>query len=174
MEYIQNLSKLDEIYKLLLKKDYIKLKEYPTESINQVLSMRNLDYIKIDEVIKRDKQSIFRNMILKSFNYQCPISLNHQNICEACHILPYSNCKNDIEKYDVYNGILLDRNYHKLFDDNYFYISEIDCKIKINHNIPNEILEKYNLEDIEDKYIRELDNINSKIYLDKRNKIYNN
>ena len=39
---------------------------------------------------------------------------------DAAHIQPYSKCINQIEKYDINNGILMCRNHHRLFDAGYF------------------------------------------------------
>jgi predicted restriction endonuclease len=43
-------------------------------------------------------------------------------MCEACHIKPFYLSNND-EKYDIYNGLLMDASFHKLFDT---YIISID------------------------------------------------
>ena len=70
-------------------------------------------------------------------------------------------------KYDSKNGILLCANLHIAFDNNYFYIDEIDCTIKML--VDEKLYESLNILNIEGKYIKELDNNESKKYLKMRN-----
>lgn len=46
----------------------------------------------------------------------CLITKDDENICEVCHIVPYS----EIKSFDISNGLLLNRCFHKLFD-NYLF-----------------------------------------------------
>lgn len=52
---------------------------------------------------------------------------------EACHIIPYSECNEDKDKlkFDINNGIILDRNTHKLFDDYKLSINPQTKKVEI-------------------------------------------
>ena len=115
-------------------------------------------------------QRIYREKLIERFE-RCPISNTHYKLCEACHILPYSESKKK-EKFDVNNGILLSSTIHKAFDRKYFTIDENTCKIKIlEENIKKDNLDKNDIIDLidENKYIKNLDNKNCKYYLKKRN-----
>lgn len=168
---------LDKIYKLLKDKKYDEVKNnYKREDIDCVLRLRNfemnIEEIKFELKKCRDKQSIFREKLIKKFK-KCPITNNHYDFCEAAHIIPYSDCKNE-EKYDINNGILLSAELHKSFDKYYFTIDENTCKIKLNYNLieTNNLpdFDKNKLLNIENLYIKELDNNKTKYYL----KIHNN
>lgn len=84
----------------------------------------------IDELkelkIKRSKQELFRNNLVKKYG-MCIITGDDAEICEACHIIPYSE-SDDNNKYDISNGLLLSASIHKLFDNynmsinNYGYV----------------------------------------------------
>ena len=166
-----SLKTLDEIYNLLLNKDYYKVENnYEKEDIDCVLRLRNFndnrDIINLELKKCRDKQQIFRNSLINKYN-KCPISNLSHNICQAAHIVPYSK-SNNIEKFDIYNGILLSSNLHIAFDKYYFTIDENTCKTIINYNLINyynETIESLGLKDIENIYIKELDNEKSKYYL---------
>lgn len=116
-------------------------------------------------------QKIYRDNLIKKYN-RCPITNTHYKLCEACHILPYSNSKKK-EKFDVNNGILLSSTLHKAFDRNYFTIDEKTCKTKIiEKNIIKDDIDKDEIKKLikENKYIKEVDNKKSKYYLKNRNK----
>ncbi len=69
-------------------------------------------------------QTNFRNDLI-SFYQTCIISGDDSDICQACHILPYSKTKINC----VDNGLLLNYNFHHLFDS--FLIS---FKYKSNYD----------------------------------------
>lgn len=116
-------------------------------------------------------QRIYRENLINKFS-KCPISKTHFKLCEACHILPYSNAKKK-EKFNVNNGILLSSTLHKAFDRNYFTIDEKTCKTKIIiDNITKDEINEQEIKKLikENKYIKELDNKESKYFLKMRNK----
>ena len=161
---LDDIIKMENIYKYIINRDYKKLKEYPEDLILSVKLLRNLDFEedkKIDSIV-RDKQSSFRNNLLKRYNKRCALTGQLEKVCEACHILPYSECHDVLKKYDVNNGILLRRDLHSLYDKNLFLIDQNDCKIKINPITSLDDIQNYNLNDYKDKYIKELDNPKSK------------
>ena len=57
------------------------------------VKLLNLDFEedKIDSIV-RDKQSSFRNNLLKRYNKRCALTGQLEKVCEVCHILPYSEC----------------------------------------------------------------------------------
>ncbi len=65
----------------------------------------------------RTNQGFFREKLLKKFNYKCPLTgFENEAALIASHIKPWSKCKNQIEKLDQDNGILLNSLADKLFD----------------------------------------------------------
>jgi len=121
----------------------------------------------------RKGQRKFREKLIKKFDSKCALLGIDSKLCDAAHIFPYSECKNNKEKYDVNNGILLSATLHKAYDRNYFLIDENTCKIKILYdNLKKDNIDSIKdigLEGFEDHYIPELDNIKGKEFLKKRN-----
>lgn len=61
-------------------------------------------------------QRLFRQALLRVYNNKCALTgLTFTPLLEACHIMPWAQCK-DAERLDVRNGILLNSNHHRLFD----------------------------------------------------------
>lgn len=80
--------------------------------------------------VERDRQNEFRqNLILR--DKKCLITGDNENICEACHIVPYSETKS----FDISNGILLNRCFHKMFDDYLFSINPQNNTLVFSTNI---------------------------------------
>ena len=66
--------------------------------------------------VRGQAQRLFRQALLRVYDYKCALTnLTFQPVLEACHIMPWSQCK-DSERLDVRNGILLNCNHHRLFD----------------------------------------------------------
>lgn len=74
-------------------------------------------------------QSEYRNKLVERFKY-CLISNLHPNLCEACHIIPFSKCEN----FYIENGLLLNPILHKLFDSHQFSIDPKTLIVKVNRN----------------------------------------
>jgi hypothetical protein len=95
---------------------------------------------------KRLNQTEFRKYLIER-DKRCIITSSNSDICEACHIIPYSECGDDI-KFDINNGILLEAGLHKLFDMYLWSINpntkilEVNAKI-INNNSYN-LINVYN------------------------------
>jgi len=79
---------------------------------------------------QRLDQDSFRKELIKKYN-RCIISNSIDIECEACHIIPYSICKN----FDVDNGLLLSSDLHKTFDKYCWSINPKTLKVEINKNI---------------------------------------
>ena len=115
-------------------------------------------------------QKIYRKKLVQKYQ-KCAISNVHYKLCEACHILPYSQSKKK-DKFNSNNGILLSSTLHKAFDRNYFTIDEKTCKTKIiKKNLEKDNISEDEIRALikENKYIQELDNNKSKHFLKKRN-----
>ena len=169
-------ANLDKIYHLIKNNDFEKVKNnFCSEEIECVLRLRfkkekkNIKD-KIYSVVEvRPNQKTFRDKLIIKFNYSCAIRTNiDYEICQACHLVPYSECDNTFQKEDEFNGILLCNNLHVAFDKNFFTIDENTCTVKML--VPECYWKKYDIEGINGLYIPELDNIISKNYLFKRNK----
>lgn len=66
----------------------------------------------IQDQINRIGQEEFRSKLIQRYK-RCIVTQDCADICEACHIVPYSICKS----YDINNGLLLTASLHKLFDN---------------------------------------------------------
>ena len=125
----------------------------------------------------RQGQRTYRKKLIERFNI-CPLTGINYKLCEAAHILPYSECKKKKDKFSVNNGILLSATMHKAFDRNYFTIDDKTCKVKIlKKNMEKDEIKnpkEINLEDKDGVYIPELDNPESKNFIKERNKFYDN
>ena len=62
----------------------------------------------------RKDQNYFREELIKRYT-SCIITGSNYITCEACHIIPYSECLTE-DKYNINNGLLLRSDLHKLFD----------------------------------------------------------
>lgn len=168
---------LDKIYQLIKNKDYHLLSNYNDLEINTVIALRFDSSIKEAIYIEkntnnRDNSSIFRTNVAKMYNNRCKLTKMELPGCQACHIYPYANCKFDEDKKTNLNGILLSSTLHDIFDKNYFYIDEVSCCIIIKITEYDELNKLLN--QIKGKYIKELDNVNSKKYIKNRNQLYKN
>jgi len=129
---------------------------------------------KISNHIVRQYQNKFRRSIIQKYK-KCIITGKDNFICEACHIVPFSDC-NYTDKYNIYNGLLLSSELHILFDNYKMSIDE-NCKVvfskdilennnyKEYHNYHNKIidLDKKTMENINIHYTKFMQNL-CKIY----------
>ena len=166
--------KLDDIYTIIFNSEYDKLHKYDNDDINIVLKLRfnglEIDYNKYANKEIRTHCYKFRNTIINRYIH-CPLTCINSHLCEAAHILPYNKC-NEFEKYNEHNGILLCPNMHKAYDKHYFIIDDKTCRIKVLYdNISDST--NLGLESINNLYIKQLDNMESKLFLKKRNMLIN-
>jgi predicted restriction endonuclease len=62
-------------------------------------------------------QNIFREALLEYWNGSCPLSgITSPELLKASHMMPWSHCKSDAERLDVYNGLLLSALWDAAFD----------------------------------------------------------
>lgn len=88
----------------------------------------------IEEKKKRQYQSKFRKDLIKKYK-QCIISNDDEDLCEASHIIPFSE-SDHTQMYDINNGLLLSSTLHKMFDDYLLTINK-DGQIILSNNILN-------------------------------------
>lgn len=84
-------------------------------------------------------QQEYRNALIERYK-KCMITGDNIKMCEACHIVPYSICKN----YQVDNGLLLTSSLHKLFDDYQMTINANTHRVMISNVSEHTNYEKYN------------------------------
>ncbi len=109
----------EELLNLII---FIMIDRFGYDYQNQNDNIKNL-------VDSRTKQSKFREDIIKRDNI-CLITGDPNEICEACHIIPFSKSKS----YDINNGLLFNKCFHKLFDLYLFSINSNDC-VEFSKNI---------------------------------------
>lgn len=119
---------------------YAELEEcYFTEDIALAfLLIENKVFSQQDLVLKNQRisQNTFRKRIIER-DKKCIVSGANKSICEACHIIPYCD-SDDSHIYDVNNGLLLNRNIHKLFDEHLVTIDPDTCEFIVTPEILNE------------------------------------
>jgi hypothetical protein len=107
-----------------------------------------------EKEVRKDQHS-FRKELVKRYR-QCIITQTDEQICEACHIIPFAECT-DSDKYNTNNGLLLRSDLHKLFDSK---------KLKINPKtliieIADEILKNKKMKTYV-KYVGEIIKVHAK------------
>lgn len=81
------------------------------------------------------QQSIFRKVLLAIHGNRCAMTgPSHEDLLEAAHILPWSECALE-QRYDIRNGLLLSMLPHYLFDLDWLRINE-DYKISAGPSMP--------------------------------------
>lgn len=68
-------------------------------------------------VVQRIGQDIFRRALLEYWECECPLTgIADAPLLRASHIIPWRNCESDIDRLDVYNGLLLSGLWDQAFD----------------------------------------------------------
>jgi predicted restriction endonuclease len=138
-----NIIELTNLYNELIKqndKDYLDYLFY---------SLKKYEYINPNETyedkIKR-KDKKFKESVTKYYK-SCIITGRSMFVCEVAHIYPFADSEIE-DKYNPFNGIVLCRDMHKLFDDKLIKIDPIDFKLTLSPEIlldnSLEIYHKYN------------------------------
>ncbi len=124
-------KELDKIYNELI----IKYNKHDVDFI--LYNEKKYIYEEKKEINDRRYQDKFRKELIKKYG-KCIITGKNAEICEAAHIIPYSEHVN----YDINNGLLLCRELHTLYDRNKFIIDPEKQIIIFNDEILND--ESYN------------------------------
>lgn len=131
----------------------------------KLYSMRNNIKEYSNHIIRHDY--IYKKLVKYNANNKCQITGVNSIMCEVAHILPFSKCKNDIERYDPYNGLYIDCSIHKLLDNTNYLSIEIDNDnyyIVVNENnildtiVKNQIKSRLGIADATNR--RKINNIN--------------
>jgi ParB family chromosome partitioning protein len=144
---------------------YIDLVDYDTK-INKIIDKNNGVYIDIKSR-NPELQQLYRNAIINRFD-KCIISDMDKEVCEAAHIIPFSESNN----FDIDNGLLLNSILHKLFDKYYWSINPttlcvVIFKLQINNENIYNILKPYENKciDIIKPYSNIIENITKHYYI---------
>ena len=102
------------IYDLLEKYDKHKVMYFIIELFD--IEFKYEDSLKLqvcrnDDEFKKAVKDRYKTCIICD-NYDC-----HKASYQVAHILDFSKCETELEKYDVNNGLLMCSNMHKYFDD---------------------------------------------------------
>jgi predicted restriction endonuclease len=172
--------KFSQIKDIITCNNYSRLLDFKKKDINTVLNIsfsKTPEYEKVrnflDNQLKfiRNNQKSFRDVIINRFDGHCAVRPHlDESICEAAHLYPSHKC-GERDKYNEYNGVLLNKNLHKAFDLGYFTIDEKTCCIKLK--IDEDKCRMYDMEGIDGVYINQLDNPQSKKYLFMLNNNFN-
>ena len=91
---------------------------------------------------KRVGQILFRKKVVDRYKV-CIISGSSEIVCEACHIINYSECLTN-DKYNQNNGLLFRRDLHILFDKHKLKIDIETLTVKLSDDILTDInMSKY-------------------------------
>jgi predicted restriction endonuclease len=72
----------------------------------------------VERIVKeRVGQGYFRRALLDFWGGRCPITgVSDEPLLRASHIVPWAECRNDEERLDVFNGLLLAAHWDAAFD----------------------------------------------------------
>ncbi len=72
----------------------------------------------VERIVKeRVGQGYFRRALLDYWNGRCPLTwISDEPLLRASHIVPWSECRSDSERLDVFNGLLLVAHWDAAFD----------------------------------------------------------
>ena len=111
---------------------------YSKEKINFIMyNLFQYVYAETEEKEKRKDQQSFRQDVIERYE-TCLVTGCNYIVCEACHIIPHSDCNEDI-KYDVNNGLLFRADLHKLFDNKKLKINPESLKVELSNDILTDI-----------------------------------
>ncbi|MFM0654447.1 HNH endonuclease [Paraburkholderia sediminicola] len=87
-------------------------------------------------VVQRVGQEIFRSSLIEYWNGRCAVTgLQLAPLLRASHIKPWSKCKNDEDRLNVFNGLLLAPHVDALFDGGWITFSDVGA-MQVSHLLP--------------------------------------
>jgi ParB/RepB/Spo0J family partition protein len=122
---IENQKKQEEI---IIKQSVIQLIKSDEYYKKKILDLEKKQPLYITADMRNPVlQNTFREGLINRFN-NCIISDMHFDVCEACHIIPFS----EYTSFDMNNGLLLNSVLHKLFDNYEFSINPSSLCVEIS------------------------------------------
>ena len=83
----------------------------------------------------------YKKAVEERYDYECVITgINYPY--EICHIKPFKDCS-ECEKYNINNGLILDRNLHKMFDDGIVKINPDTLLVEMDDKIMRDPKQTY-------------------------------
>ena len=118
--------------------------KYDKEFVDHVMyNLFQYEYIESDRIKERPirNDNDYKKAIEERYGSACVITgINYPY--EICHIKPFTDCNED-EKYNINNGLILDRNLHKMFDDGIVKINPDTLLVEIGDKIMKDPKQKY-------------------------------
>lgn len=114
----------NDIYNKYLEFNFQDENEFIT-LIDYLINVYNIDLVEMKQL--RKEQYKFRTKIIGR-DRCCIVSKFDVSECEAAHIVPLNIDNN----FDPNNGILLNSNLHKLYDDGYWCINPDTLQVELN------------------------------------------
>ena len=117
---------MNNLYKIMRPMNEHQLEKFIKNNDDNSVTLETLLFIAYDlhkyepigriteKKLKRQHQYKFRKELENRYK-KCIISKKSVMVCEACHIIPFSEADNK-QIYDVNNGLLMSADLHKLFD----------------------------------------------------------
>lgn len=150
IKYVDKLKNKEIIKKKVINEK----KEILIEKKEEIIEKENIKrYTHNNYLVRNPKlQNEYRTRIKNRYT-KCIISDMFDDICEAAHIIPFTD-SNDKECFDINNGILLNRILHKLFDNFDISINPESLNVEIKKTCRNyEFIKMY-----DNKHIKILSN----------------
>ena len=134
---------LENVYDIMKKMNISEIEKYIKENNNEDIYHEMILFVaydlygyefdddKMSEKLKRSKQHIFKKRLLEKYKKCIITGEEDEAVLEACHITQYSKC-DDLDKYDINNGLLMTANMHSSFDKYHFTIDQYGTIIKSN------------------------------------------
>lgn len=121
-----SLAQIDGIdtLRLILKKASVLasvLPDTPLQIYLEKIKNLNIDDTTIkNEVTQRIGQTCYRDALIKYWNGKCALTgLDIPELLYASHAKPWADCTTATERLNVFNGLLLESRFDKLFDQGY-------------------------------------------------------
>lgn len=153
-----NIIELTNLYVELIKNNDTNYIDYLFYSLKKYEYQKTIETIETTEEREKRLDSEFRNKVREKYK-TCIITNKPLYVSQVAHIYPFKLCE-PVEKYDIYNGLLLSAELHLLFDTP-------DHKLRIN---PDTKIISFSEDILNDKSMIEYRQYhNMKIDLDEKN-----
>jgi hypothetical protein len=108
------------------------VQQFPVEQVNFALYDLK-KYIHNDTIDKEKRYGHFRDQLQKRYPV-CIITNSPFEMCDACHIIPHSQC-NYPDKTNIDNGLILRTDLHRLFDNHLLKINPFTSTVELSDSL---------------------------------------